>query len=97
MDRVKGAAEDPHAHAEPSSRLFLFASQVDCHLAQEFGRLLRRDRVNVEAGAPLETGHARQPRNHLDMPVIMRQRLRVERRGMNDVVIGRPVEGGFQL
>ena len=73
------------------------ALQINLRIAQISGRLLRRHGVDVEAGAPLEAGHARQTGNDLDVPVVMRQRLRVERRGVDDVVVRRLVEGRFQL
>ena len=57
----------------------------------------RGHRIDVEAGAPLEAGHARQPRDDLHVPVIVRQQLRVERRRVDDVVVRRLVEGRFQL
>src|SRR5207253_5531269 len=58
--------------------------QIHLGVAEELGRLLRRYRVDVEAGAPLEAGDACQPRDHLDVPMIVRQRLRVERRRVDD-------------
>ena len=66
---------------------------------QKRRRLLRRHRVDVKAGSPLEAPatRPRQPRDDLDMPVIMRQRLRVEGSGVDDVVIGRFIEGRFQF
>src|SRR5262245_18216260 len=39
--------------------------QIHLGLAQVRGRLLGRDGVDVKPGAPLEAGHAGQPRNDL--------------------------------
>src|SRR5690348_9675957 len=46
--------------------------EVDVDLAQEGRRLLRRHRVDVEAGPPLEARHPRQTWDDLHVPVIMR-------------------------
>src|SRR5205807_933397 len=70
---------------------------IHFRLMQELSRLLRWYRVDVEAGAPLEAGHARQTGNDLHVPVVVRQILRVERRRVDDVVVRRLVQRLFQL
>src|SRR5262245_22823962 len=60
-------------------------SQIHLDLTQVGRRLLRRHRVDVEAGTPLEAGHARQPWDDLDVPVVVRQWLRVKWGRVDDV------------
>src|SRR5438045_93146 len=61
------------ATASPPGRLTVLllppARRIDLDLAQERRRLLRRHGVDVKSRAPLEAGHARQPRDHLHVPV----------------------------
>ena len=53
-----------------AGRPLLAARDVD--LTQETGRVLGRNRVDVKARTPLETRDLGQPRNHLDVPMVMR-------------------------
>ena len=61
----------------------------DVDLSQEAGRVLGRNRIDIKARAPLEAGDLGQPRNHLDVPMVMRQLAVVKRRRVNDVVVRR--------
>src|SRR5512139_2007843 len=53
-------------------------------LAHVFGGLLRRRRVDVEPGPPLEPGHLRQLRHDLDVPVEVVRRPLLERGAVDD-------------
>ena len=69
----------------------------DVDLSQETGRVLGRNRVDVKARAPLEARDLRQTRNHLDVPMVMRQFAMVKRGRVDDVVVSRAVERKLQL
>src|SRR5947208_3421338 len=70
---------------------------VEFCFPQEARRLLGRDGIDVEPRAPLKAGDTSQARNDLDMPVIMRQRLGIEWRCMDDEVISGSIEGELQF
>ena len=57
-------------------------------------RVLRRDRVDRQAGAQLEAGDLAQARVDLPVPVVRRVHLLLERGRVEDEVVGRPVEAG---
>src|SRR5580765_2558170 len=65
---------------------------LDLRHAKRLRRFLRRRRVEIEPGAPLEARHARQLRHDLHVPVIEIARLFRKRRRMNDEVVGRRLE-----
>src|SRR5208282_6603444 len=60
-------------------------------------RMLGSNRIDVEPRPPLETRDLVQPRNHFDMPMVMRQLDVVKGRSVNDVVVGRVVESQLEL
>src|SRR5438309_9535534 len=76
-------------------------ARLDCRIdrmaAQYLGSLLRRHWVNIEPRSPLKSRHAREPWDDLEMPVIVRQCLRIEGRRVDDVVVCRIVQRRFQL
>ncbi len=53
--------------------------------------------IDVEAGAPLEARDLGQPRNHFDMPMVMRKLAVVKRRGVDDVIVGGPSSASSSL
>ena len=91
---ARGRLSEPVTTARPGPRR---RAGADLDLAEEARRVLGRDRVDVEPRAPLEAGDLGQPGDDLDVPVVVRQLLRVERRGVDDVVVGRVVERQLQL
>src|SRR5438105_2109779 len=84
---MKGAA------SEATKRSFT----LRLRLAEEGGCLLRRSRVDEEAGAPLEPRGQREHRPHLEVPVIpVRGRL-AQRQAVQVEVVGRLVERQVEL
>ena len=63
---------------------------------QFLDRILRRDRVDRQAGPELEPGDLAQARVDLPVPVVRRVDLLAQRRGMEHEVVGRAVEARRQ-
>src|SRR5712691_12260713 len=55
--------------------------------------LLGQDGIDVEAASPFETGDPRQPRNDLQVPVIVRDLFGIEGGRVNNVIVRRVVQG----
>src|SRR5659263_582964 len=79
--------------SEEATRTFIRSLRK---LAQVFGGLLGRGRVDVEPGPPLEPGHLRQLRHDLDVPVEQVRRPLLERGAVDDEVEGWMFEGEVQ-
>src|ERR1051325_5115210 len=60
---------------------------IDFDFAQKCARVLGENGVDIKTAAPFETGDPRQPRDDFEMPVVVGHFLRVERGGVNDVVV----------
>src|SRR5436190_13025088 len=73
------------------------AGGFDFDFAQKGSGLFGQDRVDVKAAPPFESGNSRQAGYDFQVPVVMRQFLGVERRRMDDEVIGRVVQRQFEL
>src|SRR4051812_19925321 len=66
-------------------------------LAEETGGVFGRDGVDVETRPPFEAGDLSEPRDDLDVPMVVGEFLVVKRRGMDDVIVGRAVERLLEL
>src|SRR5659263_555123 len=83
--------------SEETTRTFIARSPASLRkLPEVLGGLLRRGRVDVEPGTPLEPGHLRQLRHDLDVPVEKVPRPLLERGAVDDEVEGWIFEGEVQ-
>src|SRR5512140_3890041 len=79
--------------SEEATRTFMRSLRK---LAEVFGGLLGRGRVDVEPGPPLEPGHLRQLRHDFDVPVEKVRRPFLEGGAVDDEVERRVFEGEVQ-
>src|SRR5436309_15667673 len=70
--------------------------RLDRHFPQVLRRVFGRRRVDVEPGADLESRNARQRGRDLEVPVEVLEVALGHRRGVDDEVVGRPVERAVQ-
>src|SRR5262245_57007685 len=93
-EQLDGAARELPSFPDRQD-LWLGVLRLD--LAEEGGGLFGRHRIDVKPGPPFEAGRLRQPRYDLDVPVIVVELRRVKGSGVQDVVVGRPIQRGLDL
>src|SRR5262249_60857976 len=67
------------------------------NLAKKSSGTFRWNRIDIHSAAQFEPRKMRKPRSHFDVPMIVWQRLSIERGRVDDVVIRRTIEADIQF
>src|SRR5882724_9965090 len=86
-----------HTFARTTRSVTSATRRLDFLFAQKGSRLLGQHGIDIKSASPFEAGDSCQPRNDLQMPVVMGQLFGIKGRRVNDVVIRRIVERQFEF